>query len=236
LSFQVNSSVTGTFSGALLNGATNRSYAFTYSIPKANTWTTISVTVPGDTSGTWLTTNGYGMQVRLALGAGSSFLQSAGSWGTGNVVGATGTTQWISTSGATFYITGVQFEVGTQATTFDYRSYGTELALCQRYFQTSTIGIPVDFSGGFGGTVYASGTQAFGCATYKITMRATPTVVLYDGNGAGVCTQNGIAGGIAATAALVTAAGFTGINRTSGSFSTTTGYQILAGFTASAEL
>jgi hypothetical protein len=121
LSFWVRSSLTGTFSGALLNSAANRSYAFTYTINSANTFEQKTVTIAGDTSGTWLTTNGVGIVLRFALGAGSSFLQSANSWGTGNVLGATGTTQWISTSGATFYITGVQLEKGSTATSFDYR-------------------------------------------------------------------------------------------------------------------
>jgi len=112
-------------------------YSFTYTINSANTWEQKSVTIAGDTSGTWLTTNGIGIVLRFALGAGSSFLQSANSWGTGNVVGATGTTQWISTSGATFYITGVQLEKGSTATSFDYRPFGTELLLCQRYFEKS---------------------------------------------------------------------------------------------------
>ena len=135
LSFWVRSSLTGTFSGAVLNDGTNRSYAFTYTINSANTFEQKTVTIAGDTSGTWLTTNGVGIRLRFALGAGSTFLQTAGSWGTGNVVGATGTTQWISTSGATFYITGVQLEKGSTATSFDYRPYGTEFALCQRYCQ-----------------------------------------------------------------------------------------------------
>jgi hypothetical protein len=174
LSFQVYSSLTGTFSGAILNSADNRSYAFTYSIPTANTWTTISVTIAGDTSGTWLTTNGVGIKLRFALGAGSSFLQTAGSWGTGNVVGATGTTQWISTSGATFYITGVQLEAGTTASPFEYRQYGTEWALCQRYYQQITYaGSTINY---LSGTAYDTfsiyDTTVY---TLPVTMRSAPT-------------------------------------------------------------
>ena len=137
ISFWVRSSLTGTFSGAVLNSATNRSYAFTYTISVANTWEQKTVTIAGDTSGTWLTTTGIGLEVRFALGAGSSFLQSSGSWGTGNIVGATGTTQWISTNGATFYITGVQLEQNTSATPFERRLYNQELANCQRYYEKS---------------------------------------------------------------------------------------------------
>ena len=72
-------------------------------------------------------------------------MQTANAWSTGNVVGATGTTQWISTSGATFYITGVQLEKGSTATSFDYRPYGTELALCQRYCQYAGSGASGSF-------------------------------------------------------------------------------------------
>ena len=140
LSFQVYSSLTGTFSGALLNDGRDRVYPFTYTISSANTWTTISVTIAGDTSGTWLTTNGAGLYVRFCLGAGSTRLATAGSWQTtaGAIFGATGTTSVVGTNGATFYITGVQLEKGSTATSFDYRPYTTELSLCQRYLPAFT--------------------------------------------------------------------------------------------------
>jgi len=173
LSFWVRSSLTGTFSGAFLNSAVNRSYAFTYTINSANTWEQKSVTIAGDTSGTWLTTNGIGITIRFALGAGSSFLQSANSWGTGNVVGATGTTQWISTSGATFYITGVQLEKGSTATSFDYRPYGTELSLCQRYLPAFNFVSGSNNLVGIGGFVNTS----IGDVLYKfdVPSRIVPT-------------------------------------------------------------
>jgi hypothetical protein len=141
LSFWVRSSLTGTFSGVLRNSAENLTYAFTYSIPVANTWTTISITIAGDTSGTWLTTNGIGIQVMWNIGSGSSGLTgTTGSWIAGGFFGATGSVSVVGTNGATFYITGVQLESGSTATTFDYRPYGTELALCQRYYQSLSFG------------------------------------------------------------------------------------------------
>jgi len=136
LSFWVRSSVTGTHSGALLNSATNRNYVFSYTISVADTWEQKSVTIAGDTSGTWLTTNGRGIGLFWNLGSGSTFLGTAGVWGSSILFGATGSIQLISTLNATFYITGVQLETGTKATSFDYRQYGAELALCQRYYQT----------------------------------------------------------------------------------------------------
>jgi hypothetical protein len=135
LSFRVYSSLTGTFGGAIGNSDQTRNYPFTYSIPVANTWTTASVTIAGDTTGTWLTTNSIGIRVRLGLGVGSTYSGTAGAWSSSLYLSATGATSVVGTSGATFYITGVQLEKGSTATSFDYRPYGTELALCQRYYQ-----------------------------------------------------------------------------------------------------
>jgi hypothetical protein len=134
LSFQVYSSLTGTFGGSLTNSAQNRSYPFTYTVSSANTWTQISITIAGDTTGTWLTTNGTGISLFIGLGVGSTLSGTAGSWSGSTYYSATGATSVVGTNGATFYITGVQLEVGSSATGFEYRQYGTELALCQRYY------------------------------------------------------------------------------------------------------
>ena len=136
LSFWVRSSLTGTFGGALKNGGSNRSYPFTYTINAANTFEQKTITITGDTTGTWVgATNGTGLIVQFGLGAGATFSGTAGSWQAGNLVSATGATSVVGTNGATFYITGVQLEKGSTATSFDYRPYGTELALCQRYYE-----------------------------------------------------------------------------------------------------
>ncbi len=133
LSFQVYSSLTGTFGGSLRNYDNNRSYPFSYAIPVANTWTKISVTVVGDTSGTWYKNNSTGITVSWGLGVGSTYSTTAGAWA-GALYGApTGSVSVVGTSGATFYITGVQLEAGSSATEFEHRQYGTELSLCQRY-------------------------------------------------------------------------------------------------------
>jgi hypothetical protein len=133
LSFWVRSSLTGAFGGTVTNSASNRSYPFSYTISAANTWEQKSITIPGDTSGTWLTTNGIGLRLRFSMGMGSSFLGTAGAWA-GSFVGApTGSTNVIATNGATWYVTGVQLEEGIVSTPFDFRPYTTELQLCQRY-------------------------------------------------------------------------------------------------------
>lgn len=142
LSFWVRSSLTGTFGGVFNNGGivgAARSYPFSYTISSANTWEQKTVTVSGDTSGTWITTNGIGVQVIFALGVGTTYSTTAGSWTGGNAsiggfVSATGATSVVGTNGATFYITGVQLEAGSTATDFERRPIGTELALCQRYY------------------------------------------------------------------------------------------------------
>jgi hypothetical protein len=139
LSFWVRSSLTGTFGGSLKNSAADRSYPFSYTITAANTWEFETITIAGDTTGTWLTTNGIGIQLIFGLGNGSSVSGTAGAWAAGNFNNATGATSVVGTNGATFYITGVQLEVGTQATSFEYRQYQQELALCQRYFQTYVL-------------------------------------------------------------------------------------------------
>jgi len=169
LSFWVYSSLTGTFGGSIINSAGNRAYPFTYTVSSANTWTQASVTIAGDTTGTWVgATNGIGLVVNFGLGVGSTYSASAGSWGAGSFIfSATGATSVVGTSGATFYITGVQLEVGSSATGYEYRQYGQELALCQRYFEV------VSMSGLCGSS---STTQiGFGCS-YKVSKRATPTV------------------------------------------------------------
>ena len=135
LSAWVYSNTTGTFGGALRNSADNRSYPFTYSIPVANTWTQISVTIAGDTSGTWLTNNGTGVLITFSVGTGSTYLGTAGSWAATVYGGATGQNSLMGSTSNYLYFTGVQLEKGTTATSFDYRPYGTELALAQRYCQ-----------------------------------------------------------------------------------------------------
>ena len=168
LSFVVYSSLTGTFGGVLKNSAGTRSYPFTYSIASANTWTTISVTVAGDTSGTWVgATNGIGVIVEFGLGVGSTYSTTAGVWAVGNYTSATGAVSVVGTSGATFYITGVQLEVGTKATPYEMQIYSDQLAQCQRYYE---VGLAVAAS-------YALAATSFGAyTTYAVVKRASPSI------------------------------------------------------------
>jgi len=135
LSFWVRSSLTGAFGGALTNSAQNYSYPFTYTISVADTWEQKSITIAGPTAGTWLATTNRGVGVFFSLGMGSNFSGTAGSWSANQYYSATGAVSVVGTSGATFYITGVQLEAGDTATPFEHRSYGDELARCKRYFE-----------------------------------------------------------------------------------------------------
>ena len=184
LSFQVYSSLTGTFGGALQNSAQNRSYPFSFTVSSANTWTTVSITIAGDTSGTWLTTNGRGIGLFFNLGSGSTFLGTVNTWAGSAYFGATGNASVVGTNGATFYITGVQLEVGSSATGFEYRQYGQELALCQRYFEMSYDIGTAPATNTTNGLVYlncaanASGNSN-GSLQFAVRKRAAPTVTGY---------------------------------------------------------
>jgi len=174
ISFWARSSLTGVFGAILKNSAGNRCYPFTYTINAANTWEQKTITITGDSTGTWLTTNGIGIYLAFSLGAGSSKQGTAGAWTSTDYDSATGATNLVATNGATLYVTGVQLEVGTQATTFDYRSYGTELALCQRYYEE----IGRSSSGGLlmAGCTTVIGQQVNTTFVYKVTKRTAPTV------------------------------------------------------------
>ena len=224
LSFWVRSSLTGTFGVAFNNGAANRYYVGSYAISVANTWEQKTVTVAGDTSGTWLTTNGAGMQVYWDIGVGTTYSAAAGAWGTGSsIYGLTGGVKLLANTGATFYITGVQLEKGSTATSFDYRPYGTELALCQRYFQLMTNGASgkaVSGGGGFYTAAIAS------CPTpSKVTMRTTPTISSNSGTNYWAINNNGTStlfnafdGIIGEATADIAGAYVTGLSRTAGHF------------------
>jgi hypothetical protein len=257
LSFWVRSSLTGTFGGSIQNGAGNRSYPFTFTINSANTWEYETITIAGDTSGTWLTTNGIGLVINFGLGVqGSTYAGTAGAWNSNNNYSATGATSVVGTNGATFYITGVQLEKGSTATSFDYRPYGTELALCQRYFETSynygntAFAVPTNSPSSSyvflksGTNTIAGGTgqaqETMGPCFYKAQKRAAPTLTIYSYTSSTTsAASNGWTG-----ADLVASSGsvgdnfnygFTVVNKSGGNV-TTGGYGIIFGFAASAEL
>ena len=173
-SFYVKTSLNGTFGGSIQNSARDRSYPFTYDISssEANTWVRREITVVGDTSGTWLTTNGVGLRVLWGIGNGSSRTASAGAWAASDARGATGQVQVIGTNSATFQVTGVQLEVGEVATAFEHRSFGDELARCQRYYYMIADGNSKSI---VSGAIYAT-NNFYSVFTFPVVMRAAPTL------------------------------------------------------------
>jgi hypothetical protein len=172
LSFWVRSSLTGTFGGALQNSAQNRAYPFSYTISAANTWEYETITIAGDTSGTWLTTNGVGIRLFLGLGVGSTLSGTAGAWGSTAYWSSTGATSVVGTNGATFYITGVQAEIGSAASSFEVVDYGTDLIMCQRYCYVNQASYAYS---GFVTGALNSGTELQGVIYYATIMRTAPS-------------------------------------------------------------
>jgi hypothetical protein len=195
LSFQVYSSLTGTFGGCLQNSATNYSYPFSYSVGSANTWTSISVTIAGPTAGTWIgSTNGVGVRLYFSLGAGSTYSGTAGSWSASTLFAPTGAKSVVGTSGATFYITGVQLEQGSVATPFERPLIGKQISDCQRYYcKTFSLGTApgnnVTSTGALkGASRNGSTTEPSANWKFPVSMRTEPTVTLYN-TGSGTAGQ-----------------------------------------------
>ncbi len=182
VSFWVRASVTGNFGFSLSTYnplGTFRSYTTTYTINSANTWEYKTITIAGDTGGSavWQTNNAIGIRINFVLGAGSTYTQAAGSWTSDNVVSTPTAVSLITTNSATFYVTGVQLEKGSTATPFEQRLYGTELALCQRYYQqlpSLRDGTTLVLSN------FAPGSpERIPMPVLPVQMRAIPTVVSY---------------------------------------------------------
>ena len=225
LSFWVKSSVTGTYGLSFRNTSSARFYTTTYTINSANTWEQKTITITGDTSGTWLKTNGSGFSVFWDLGIGSTYSSASNNaWSTvgSNYFGVTSTTKLASTSGATFYITGIQLEKGSTATAFDYRSFGTELTLCQRYFEktydyATAIGTATEngweWIGTDCGNVTTTGTLQSQRPRFSVTKRTQPTINVWDATGASAkatryYVTSGPSNGHACTTDLITSNSF----------------------------
>jgi len=214
LSFWVRSSVTGTFGGSLRNSAANRSYPFTYAISVSNTWEQKSVTIAGDTSGTWLTTNGIGIRLLFSLGSGATVSGTAGAWAAASYTSATGAVKLIETNSATWNITGVQLEKGSTATSFDYRPYGTELMLCQRYCCVFTSASANDTLPGLG--IAYNTTHVISNVPLTVTPRINNPTISYSGNWS-------VSDGVTGTAVTNIASGGYSINAVSLDFTVASG-------------
>lgn len=173
VSFWTKSSITGQFSAGIWNSTATQTYPMSFTISQANTWQFVTLVVPGSTTGTWPTNNSAGLNFAIFPSLGSGYLSSSTGW-TSNLYGLTGQTNWMATSGNTFYITGLQIEVGTSATSFEFRHYGTELALCKRYYyqiQSGTAAVDLLINGYNYTTI-----QWESVVTHPVEMRVVPTV------------------------------------------------------------
>ena len=134
LSFWIKTSVAGTYAGGFANAANDRNYIFEYTTTGTG-WEFQEISLTGDTTGTWLKTSGRGMQIKFSLGSGADRHDTKDTWQAGEKWNTSAATDFISTNSATMYITGIQLELGSVATPFEYRSYGEELMRCERYYQ-----------------------------------------------------------------------------------------------------
>jgi hypothetical protein len=202
LSFWVRSSLTGTFGGSLQNSAASRSYPFSYTISTANTWEQKTITVAGDTTGTWIgATSGVGLTVNLGLGVGSTYSGTASAWAASDYRSATGATSVVGTNGATFYVTGVQLEVGSSATGYEYRQYQQELALCQRYYQ-KYVALLVSGYNAAAGNIFAT-------YLFPVELRTSPTINYsnFSNSNCGNASTNTVSSKLVRVTALITALG-----------------------------
>jgi hypothetical protein len=171
LSFWANSSLTGTFSGSIRNYPATRAYPFTFSLPTANVWVKFTVTIPGDTAGTWVMSgNGGALSLSFDYGSGSNFRGPAGVWASANYTAATGAVSVVATNGASLYLTGVKLEIGSVATPYNRQSPAKSLADCQRYYQVISPMIIQGYS--------TAGAGIYFGWPLGIVMRATPTLSL----------------------------------------------------------
>ncbi len=227
LSFWVRSSITGTYCLTFCNENVDRAYATTYTINSANTWEYKTITVAGDTTGTWYKTTNAGVILVWGLGGGSGRqAPSLNTWNTGaaggyTITDASGCVDWIATNGATFYITGVQLEKGSTATSFDFRAYGTELALCQRYYYKNQASGGADYFGS--GQAY-SATSAIICTPFAVPMRTNPTALEQNGQPAHYRLLNSSGSGVNGSSVPVF--------NTSSAFMASTVFTVASGLTA----
>jgi hypothetical protein len=175
ISFYARSSLTGNFGLFLTNSAVNRVYPTSYTINSANTWELKTITIAGDTSGTWLTTNETGIRISFNMAYGSTYTGTGNAWNAGTIFQPSGCQNLVGTNGATLYITGVQLEAGTSATDFEFLPIDVDLARCQRYYYLHS-----SRSGNFepiGIANYYNNTDLETYVKFPFNMRTDPTLV-----------------------------------------------------------
>jgi len=182
LSFWVYSTRTGTYCVAFTNSGNDRAYIATYTINQASTWEYKTITVTFDFSGgTWNYTNGVGLKVWWMMACGSNYHATANAWQSGAYLATSSQVNVMQSTSDAFGVTGVQLEIGSAATQFEYRPYRHELALCQRYYEKSydvTVAPgTIDVNGCI--VHYVNSTTEISGAQFKVAKRAAPTVTVY---------------------------------------------------------
>ena len=172
LSFSIKCSATGTFGGALINGDGDRHYPFEYTISSANTWERKSVTITGDTTGTWVTSNARGAPIVWSLGAGSDYQGTKDAWAAGGKFTTAASTNLMATNSATWQITGVQWEIGSHDSSFEHLPFDVNKRRCQRYFFKNTG------SGSIGYAPSIGDNYRHELYFYPTEMRASPTITV----------------------------------------------------------
>ena len=176
-SFWVKSSVASTYTIELVDNDNTRVISKSFAVNSADTWEHKSATFEGDTTGTLANTNARALTLNWWIDAGSNYTSGTFStaWAsTANTKRVFNTTGWLESTSPEFYITGVQLEVGEQATPFEHRSFGDELLRCQRYFWKPA-------TSGWQGQYLNSNTNVTFVYPYPVTMRATPSVTAAGG-------------------------------------------------------
>ena len=241
VSFWVRSSLTGSFGGSLAgyNGTTFRSYPFPYTINSANTWEYKTITIPGDTTTfAYDKTNSFGLFVTFSLGVGTTSSGTANAWTGSLMLQPTGSTSVVATNGATWYVTGVQLEKGTQATAFDYRDYGNELRMCQRYYESTAFpNVTFNIYQLRAGVCFVGALSISSGFNFLVPKRTdAPTVTLYSRNGTSGKVSLVTTGADVAGTSTANGIGGTGFVRVDLGAAQTGGAGIETGWTASAEL
>jgi hypothetical protein len=189
VSFWVKGSVTGTYAVAVSNSGNNRHYIRHYTINSANTWEYKSITIPGDTTGTWFKDNSAGLRLKFTLAAGTTYRGTVDTWNAADVIGTSSSVNLTSTNGATWQITGVQLEKGSTASAFEQLNYGLELAMCQRYYHIASL---FNFATNAYYQGYFGGSTAVWNIRHPVQMRSVPTATISQPTQVQYYSQSGV--------------------------------------------
>ena len=213
LSFWVRNSKTGIYCVAFDALDATKMYTVEYTVSQADTWEKKTITIPGASNLSFNLDNGAGIGLYFMLANASGRYGSAGSWVSPPAFGTSNQVNFLDNTSNIMYLTGVKLEVGSTATDFEHRSYGEELALCQRYYSKSASN-----SGLAGGFVFEAinGNEAWGGAQFPVTMRSTPTVTIYGNGGSTGAHKLGHSDVSGVTAANISATGFSQLTKSSG--------------------